>query len=144
MTKADPLFVPVTPVSVEPNPSTTATFGSRSFARSLVAAETSAPPEASTSRLEASTGRPASRAAAKASSSGRTMASPTSVTTFARSLSIRLHTALASKDPAGGSTTFPPPSSIWNAAQWALTCISGGVMSPTIPGVEYAIRQLLG
>ena len=109
--------MPVTPVSVDPNPSTTATLGSSSLAFALVEGDTSAPPEASTSRVEASIFSPDASAAAYTSSMGRTIASPTSVIRLAFSSWTSCQTFLASNEPTGGSTTFPPPSIIVKAPQ---------------------------
>ena len=124
------LLLPATPVSVDPYPSTTITFGSAARIRSLAAGESIAPPEASTMSDDRSYG---SSAAVTASISGRAMASPTTVMTFVFVRAAICSTSTGSNDPGRGITTVPPPKSAMNAAQCALTCMRGGVTSCTAP-----------
>ena len=78
-------------------------------------------------------GRCSAGSASRCSSSGRAIASPTTVTTWARSRSASSQISAASSEPGVGRTTVPPPKRTWNAPHWAATCISGGVMTSTSP-----------
>src|SRR5215472_9020854 len=84
-----------------------------------------APAELITNRVEASTWSPPARASA----SGRAMASPTRLIVLTRSLSTRRQTSTGSKW--GISTTVPPMKKLMKLPSWAAPCMSGGIGNVT-------------